>query len=79
MSTTTYTVSNPALTASGEICTWTVNHGLGNIYPLVQVYEISTGEMVMADIKAVSAGQLKILIDSPDDISAGTYQAVIIG
>lgn len=74
-----YTAANPALTASSDICTWTVTHGLGNKYPLVQIYEISTGEMILADIIAVSASQLKILINSTDDIAAGEYQAVIIG
>ena len=74
-----YTAANPALTASSDICTWTVTHGLGNKYPLVQIYEISTGEMILADIIAVSASQLKILINSTDDIAAGEYQTIIIG
>lgn len=74
-----YTASNPALTASGNICTWTITHGLGNKYPLVQLYEISTGEMVIADITIVSASQLKVTINSDANIAAGTYQAVIIG
>lgn len=74
-----YTVSNPALTASSGICTWTVNHGLGNKYPAVQLYEISSGEMIIADITAVSASQLKVVINSSANIAAGTYQAVIIG
>ena len=74
-----YTASNPALTASSGICTWTINHGLGNKYPTVQLYEISSGEMVIADITAVSESQLKVIINSTTSISAGTYQAVIIG
>ena len=74
-----YTVSNPALTASSGICTWTVNHGLGNKYPAVHLYEISSGEMVIADITAVSTSQLKVVINSAGNIAAGTYQAVIIG
>ncbi len=74
-----YTVSNPALTASNGICTWTVNHGLGNKYPLAQLYEISTGEMVIADIIAVSTNQLKVVINSASNVAAGTYQAIIIG
>lgn len=74
-----YTASNPALTASGGICTWTVNHGKNNKYPLVQLYEISTGEMVIADITAVSASQLKVLINSAANIAAGNYQIIVIG
>lgn len=74
-----YTASNPALTASGGICTWTVNHGKNNKYPLVQLYEISTGEMVIADVAAVSASQLKVLINSAANIAAGAYQIIVIG
>ena len=74
-----YTEVNPALTASSDICTWTVTHGLGNKFPLVQIYEISTGEMILADIIAVSASQLRILINSTGDIAAGEYQVIIIG
>lgn len=74
-----YTVSNPALTASGGICTWTVTHGLGNKFPLVQLYEIATSEMVIADITALSASQLRVIINSAANIAAGTYQAIIIG
>lgn len=74
-----YTASNPALTASGGICTWTVNHGKNNKYPLVQLYEISTGEAVIADITAVSASQLKVLINSAANIAAGSYQIIVIG
>lgn len=74
-----YTAVNPALTAVDNICTWTVTHGLGNKYPLVQLYEISTGEMVIADITAVSASQIKVIINSEIDIVAGAYQVIIIG
>ncbi len=74
-----YTVSNPALTASGGICTWTVTHGLGNKYPLVQLYEIASGEMVIADITAVSASQFKVVINSSSNIAAGGYQIIVIG
>lgn len=74
-----YTVSNPALIASGNICTWTITHGLGNKYPLVQLYELSTGEMVIADVTAVSASQIKVIINSTANIAAGTYQVIIVG
>lgn len=74
-----YASSNPALTASSGICTWTVTHGLGNKYPLVQLYEISTGEMVMADITAISTSQLKVLINSAANIAAGAYRIIVIG
>ncbi len=74
-----YTSANPALTSASNICTWTITHGLSTKYPLVQLYEISTGEMIIADIISVSASQVKVLINSAEDIAAGTYQAIIVG
>lgn len=74
-----YTAANPALTASGGICTWTVTHGKNNKFPLVQIYEIASSEAILADIVAVSASQVKIILNSAANIAAGTYQVTVIG
>lgn len=73
-----FSADNPALTGSGNVCEWTVTHNLGNKYPVVQVYEAASGEMVLADIEAVSTTALKIKINA-ESVEEGTYKAVIMG
>ena len=70
---------NPTLTQSSGVCTWTVQHDLNCEYPVSSLYEVSTGEMVMADIKTTSANVLTITILSSTDIVAGTYHIAICG
>lgn len=73
-----FSADNPVLTGSGNVCEWTITHNLGNKYPVVQVYEIASGEMVLADVEAVSATALKIKINA-ESVEEGTYKAVIMG
>lgn len=73
-----FSADNPALTGSGNVCEWTVTHNLGNKYPVVQVYEAASGEMVLADIEAVSTTALKIKINA-ESVEEGTYKAVVMG
>ena len=72
-----YWNTNPALTASNGLCTWTVNHGLDSSAVVVQLYEVSTGNQVMADISVVDANNLTVKIISSSNISAGTYRICI--
>ena len=74
----TLTATNPALTASSGICTWTISNTLNNADVICSVREVSTGEEVFASI-TYSAASIVIKINSSANIAADTYKAVIIG
>jgi hypothetical protein len=74
-----YSTTNPAITVSGGVGTWTVSHGLSNKYPTVQVYEVSSGEMVLVDVTATSTSACTIKIVSAANIAAGAYRVVCMG
>lgn len=74
-----YSEQNPALTASGGVCTWTVTHNLGNANVGVFVYEVSTGEKVLYDYAITSANAVNVKILSNSNISADTYKIVVQG
>lgn len=71
------TATNPALTQSGGVCTWTISttKAPGCV---VAVYETSGGAEVLCDVTHGS-GSLTIKINSTSNISAGFYTAVVIG
>ena len=70
--------NNPAMTASGGVCTWTISNTLGTADVVVSVYEVSTGEEVFTS-NTPTASAVTIKINSSSNISAGTYRAVIVG
>lgn len=70
------TATNPALTASGGVCTWIISSTPTNA--LVSVYEVSSGNLVFTEI-TLGSGSITIKMNSTSNISAGTYKAVIIG
>ena len=70
------TATNPALTATGGVCTWTISSTPTNA--IVQIYEVSSGNMVFAE-QTLGSGSVTIKMNSASNISAGTYKAVIIG
>lgn len=72
------TATNPALTASSGVCTWSITNSLGTADVVVNLYEVSTGDMVIAAVTATS-GTITVKINSSSNISAGVYKAVIIG
>jgi len=74
-----YTETNPALTMSGNQCTWTVTHNLNNTSVGIHVYEVTTGDEVMYDRAITSANVVTVKILATANISAGTYQVVILG
>ena len=74
----TLTATNPALTPSSGICTWTISNTLNNADVLCSVREVATGEEVFASI-TYSAASVVIKINSSANIAANTYKAVIIG
>ena len=72
-------IQNPALTPVSGTATWTVTHNLGVTYPVVTMYEVSTGEQVMADITYTSANALTVDIVAASTVTAGTYVISIVG
>ena len=81
-----YTATNGSLTASGGAFTWSIpasTHGVSSVGIVVQLYQVSTGEMVIADI-TVNQSNYNITITINDTASAGTlasgtYRVVIFG
>lgn len=74
-----YSLDNPALTQSSGLCTWTVTHNLGTKDVVVGIEEISTGEVVYADVVKTSTSVVTIKIVSSSNITAGTYRVTVIG
>lgn len=72
------TATNPALTVSSGVCTWTITNSLGTADVIVNLYEVSTGDMVIAAV-TVASGTITVKINSSSNISAGIYKAVVIG
>lgn len=73
-----YTATNPALTASSGVCTWTVAHNL-NKKVAYHVTEVSSKEDVMPTVVVPNNNTLTIKIASRANIAAGTYQLTIVG
>lgn len=81
-----YTAQNKRLSASGGSWSWAIDsstHGILSNSMLVQVYEVSTGALVFADV-SINQGNYTVTIvindvNSIGTLVAGTYQVVIIG
>ena len=72
-----YTAVNGALTATGGSFTWTIDssvHGIQNSAILVNLYEVASNEMVLADV-VVNPTNYAITIRINDTSSAGTLEA----
>lgn len=74
-----YTTSNPALTVSSGVCTWTVTHNLGSNKVGVHIYNATSGKEIIADVVRTSTNVVTIKLNSSANISAGTYDVVVIG
>lgn len=75
-----YKVTNPALTPSGGICTWTIpSTSFGNDDGTFATCTLrdSTGNEVVADVK-YETNTITIKINSATTIAAGAYIAIII-
>lgn len=70
--------TNPALTATSGVCTWSLTNSLSTSECICSVRDASTGNEVFCDI-TYGAGTITIKINSTSNISAGTYKAVVIG
>lgn len=81
-----YTATNGSLTASGGAFTWSIpasTHGVSNVGIIVQLYQVSTGEMVIADI-TVNQSNYNITVtindtNSAGTLASGTYRVVVFG
>lgn len=70
--------TNPALTATSGVCTWSLTNSLSTSECICSVRDASTGNEVFCDI-TYGAGTITIKINSTSNISAGAYKAVVIG
>lgn len=74
--------TNSALTPSGGVCTWSTGAYSSNTDLLgADLYEVSTGSKVLADIAFVQNGQsytIRVKINSTSTIAAGTYKLTAI-
>lgn len=76
-----YSANNTAITAAGGAYTWTIakaTHGI-NTPVVVQLYEVATNEMVMADVVVAVTGDVTIKIVGSGTLAADKYKVVIIG
>lgn len=74
-----YSTTNPALTQSGGLCTWTVTHNLGTKNVQVTVYETTSGDEVIVDSTRTSTSVVTVKINSTSNITASTYTVVVQG
>ena len=72
-----YSATNPALTATSDICTWVVTHNLGNTNVAPRVYEVTSGDEVMCNVNVTSNNSVTIKLFSTSNIAAGAYRVVI--
>ena len=76
-----YSANNTELTAAGGAYTWNITkatHGI-NTPVVVQLYEVATNEMVMADVVVAATGDVTIKIVGSGTLASGKYKVVIIG
>ena len=76
-----YSANNTELTAAGGAYTWNITkatHGI-NTPVVVQIYEVATNEMVMADVVVAPNGDVTIKIVGSGTLAADKYKVVIIG
>jgi hypothetical protein len=76
-----YSANNTELTAAGGAYTWTITkatHGI-NTPVVVQLYEVATNEMVMADVVVAATGDVTIKIVGSGTLVPDKYKVVIIG
>lgn len=73
-----FAATNPALTVSGGVCTWSITNSIGTKNVSVEFFLESTGEMIRTYYQ-VSAATITVKFNSTADISAGAYRAVVTG
>lgn len=76
-----YSANNTAITAAGGAYTWTIEKATHDINApvVIQLYEVATNEMVMADVVVAATGDVTIKIVGSGTLAADKYKVVIIG
>jgi hypothetical protein len=75
---TKFSATNPTLTASGGVCTWSVVNSLATNEVQAQVFRVSDGVQVMTEVD-VSASTIVVKFNSSTNITAGIYRVVVEG
>lgn len=73
-----FALTNPALTVSGGVCTWSITNSIGTKDVQVAIYRETDGVEVKTYV-AIGTSTITVSFNSTANISAGTYRAVIIG
>lgn len=73
-----FAVTNPALTVSGGVCTWSIINTIGTKNVQVSYYREVDGVEVKTYTK-VTASTITASFNSTANIPAGTYRAVVVG
>ncbi len=76
ISATKATFTNPALTVSGGVCTWTISSTLSPNC-ICNIKETAGGSEVYCDV-TYGSGTITVKINAAADIDAGTYTAVVL-
>ena len=71
--------SNGALTPSGGVVTWTVNHTLNTQDLCVSIRRISDNANILAEISFSSTTQVVIKINASANVAANTYKVTLVG
>ena len=77
ISATKATFTNPALTQSGGVCTWTITSALSPDC-ICNIKETSSGAEVYCEV-TYGSGTITVKMNSASNITAGTYTAVVLG
>lgn len=77
ISATKATFTNPALSVSGGVCTWTITTSLSPNC-ICNIKEASGGAEVYCEV-LYGSGTITVKINSTADIAASTYTAVVLG
>lgn len=72
------TFTNPALTPTNGVCTWTIAHTLATTDFAIRIYEISTGKNVIMDVTSTGNSGVTIQFNASGTVAAGTYKVVLI-
>lgn len=75
---TKFYITNPALSSYSNVCTWNITNVLETKDVQVSIYEVATGKEILAEVTA-SNSTISVELISSDNITAGTYEAVIVG
>jgi hypothetical protein len=67
--------SYAALVQSGSSSTWTFNHNLGYLYPVVTVYDANSNQIIPSQVSASTINQLQIIFSS----ARTGYATAVIG